>query len=101
MALINISFDTDQRNPTLTIDGQMVANADLSMWYYHERDGDKSLSFEYTVMVENDQGLIERKTFVLPPKDEDTQADFVEKTELDQNKFQQDVEKFFDKNSEK
>ena len=68
-----------------------------------ERGGDKSLSFEYTVMVENDQGLIERKTFVLPPReeDEDTQADFVEKTELDRNKFQQDIEKFFDKNNEK
>jgi len=38
MALINISFDTDQQNPTLTIDGQMVANADFSMWYYHERE---------------------------------------------------------------
>jgi hypothetical protein len=68
-SVVNIAFDTNSRDVVLTIDGALTPVTDIFFGKF-VFDGEKRVSFAYTVESTNDNGLKERRQFFLPSPEE-------------------------------
>lgn len=70
MAIVNVSVDTNTRQAVLTVDGQIVPFVACRLNKGVDFDGEHFLHLSYIVEVKNDNGLMERREFFLPDKDD-------------------------------
>lgn len=69
MAIVNVLLDTGSRQVVLTINGVLVSATDVFVESY-VFDGEKNVSFSYTVENVDGNGMRERRQFYLPSPEE-------------------------------
>lgn len=74
MAIVNMSVDTKSRQVAVTIDGTIVPAVECHLHKFLRSDGTFDISLSYTVSVDTDGGLSERRTFFLPDDDDTIMA---------------------------
>lgn len=70
MAMVSLSLDTDSRQVVLLVDGEVKPMAEVHLAYFFDFDGAKVIRFEYSMDVANEDGLMEKRIFILPDKDQ-------------------------------
>lgn len=70
MAIVNMSVDTKTRQVAVTIDGVIVPAVECHLHKFLRSDGTFDISLSYTISVDTDGGLSERRTFFLPDPDD-------------------------------
>lgn len=66
MSIVVMSVDTKTRQVAVTIDGVIVPAVECHLHKFLMSDGTFDISLSYTISVETEGGLSERRTFFLP-----------------------------------
>lgn len=81
MATVNITLDTETRQVALMVDGVTIPNAEFNIDYFHieGEDGEmeKITNFSYSVKETNEDGLVEKRMFRLPPPEEEVESNML------------------------
>ena len=71
MAIVLVSLDTASRKAVLTINGVLVPSDEFNISQYKRyEDGELELSFGYSIENVDGEGMVERRHFFLPSKEE-------------------------------
>lgn len=77
MAMIVMSIDTNTRQSTLTVDGELVPAVACYVSKGIDFDGDPFLDLRYVTEVSQGNGIVERREFFLMPEDKSDNSDSI------------------------
>jgi len=99
MSIVNISVNTETRDSTLTIDGELIPATSIHLSKGVDFDGLPFLRLSYIIEKNNDKGLSERIEFFLPDNTnaslESDKNGFLNRKMLSNDELSKDLSEYF------